>query len=94
MHFLEITCAYIVFKFCRYTHKRINWERGAMTFKGGPKGTKQGHAPKAPENGKNRLILRYNKKAKHLLFISFIFHYLLSRKQVKSDYFSYIEMSP
>ena len=51
MHFLEIICTDIVFKFCRYTHVRINRGRGAITFRVGSKAVKGGHAPKAPENG-------------------------------------------
>ena len=50
-HFLEIIWADIVFKFCRYTHLRINRGRGAITFKGGSKRAKWCHALKAPENG-------------------------------------------
>ena len=47
MHFLEIICADVVFKFCEYIHIRINRGRGAMTFKGGSKSAKRGHAPQS-----------------------------------------------
>ena len=50
IHFLEIICEDIVFKLRRYTHIRINRGRGAITFRGGSKGAKSGHAPKTPEN--------------------------------------------
>ena len=69
MHFFGIICADIVFKFCMYAHKRINRERGAMTFKGGSKGAKHGHGPKRPKIAQNRLIPRYNKNTKQLVFI-------------------------
>ena len=51
MHFLEKVCEDIVFKFCKYTHIRINRGRGAIAFRSGSKGTKSGHAVKEPENG-------------------------------------------
>ena len=47
MHFLEIFCADIVFKFCSYAHIRITRGWGAMTFKGGSKGAKRGQVPKS-----------------------------------------------
>ena len=52
IHFLEIICADIVFKFYRHTHMRVG--RKAMTSKGGSKGAKRSHVAtpsNAPENG-------------------------------------------
>ena len=69
MFFLEIISADIVFKFCRYTHIRINRWRGTITFKCESKGAKCSHAPTRPKMAQNWHIPRYNKKTKQLLSI-------------------------
>ena len=43
MHLLEIICADIIFKLCRYAHIRIKRGWGAMTVKGGSLGAKGSH---------------------------------------------------
>ena len=48
MHFLEMICADIVFKFCSYAHAHINRGRGTMTFKGESKGPNATMPPKRP----------------------------------------------
>ena len=56
MHFLEIICADIVFKFLGI-HIHVSTEgRGVMTFKGESKGAKRGHAPppKRPKKAQSR----------------------------------------
>ena len=47
MHFLEIICADIVFKFCRYTLIRFNRGRGVMTFRGESKEAKRDPHPQS-----------------------------------------------
>ena len=68
MHFLEI-CTEIVFKFCSYTHIRINRGRGARTLKGISKGSNTAMPLKRPKIVQSRHIPWYNKKTKRLYFL-------------------------